>query len=88
MSQDKRRWSRLLSRVAVIRGLLQGIKVVVTVAVLLMVVMVMLVIIVIVVLVVMVISVTGDLLQSILTVVLGASHWWYKGLRGILTNYC
>ena len=60
MSQDKRRWSRLLSRVAVIRGLLQGIKVVVTVAVLLMVVMV-----------VMVIRVTGDLLQSILTVVLG-----------------
>ena len=38
----------------------------------------MLVIIVIVVMVVMVISVTGDLLQSILTVVLGASHWWYK----------
>ena len=61
----------MLSRVAVIRGLLQGIKVVVTVAVLLMVVMVMLVIIVIVVLVVMVISVTGDLLQGILTVVLG-----------------
>ena len=58
----------MLSRVAVIRGLLQGIKVVVTVAVLLMVVMVMLVIIVI---VVMVIRVTGDLLQSILTVVLG-----------------
>ena len=68
MSQDKRRWSRLLSRVVVIRGLLQGIKVVVTVAVLLMVVMVMLVIIVI---VVMVTRVTGDLLQSILTVVLG-----------------
>ena len=58
----------MLSRVVVIRGLLQGIKVVVTVAVLLMVVMVMLVIIVI---VVMVIRVTGDLLQSILTVVLG-----------------
>ena len=58
----------MLSRVVVIRGLLQGIKVVVTVAVLLMVVMVMLVIIVI---VVMVTRVTGDLLQSILTVVLG-----------------